>query len=48
VKTGALKGVKVRHGVRHGRRFFILELRWLNPPLCCVLTVEIGQISVKS
>jgi hypothetical protein len=32
VKTRALKGVKVRHAVRHGRRVFIGELRWTNPP----------------
>jgi hypothetical protein len=33
VKTRALKGVKVRHLVRHGLPACIGELRWTNPPL---------------
>jgi hypothetical protein len=31
LKTQALNGGKVRHGVRHGLPAFIGELRWTNP-----------------
>jgi hypothetical protein len=42
VKTGALKGVKVRHVVRYGRRFSLVNFAGRIPPFGLALQGETG------